>query len=140
MKNLSIAFVLASLVMLAAACGQGTSSSTEKVIKSAPIGNNLTVTLSNKDGVFKHGDEEFTITFKDVSGKPVDVGAVALSFYMPSMGSMAAMTNQTTFTTTNTPGAYHGKAKIDSAGEWQAQVSIDGPAGPGKTSFPVMAQ
>ena len=37
----------------------------------------------------KHGEEEFYLTFKDSSGKPVDVGAVALTFHMPAMGTMA---------------------------------------------------
>ena len=140
MKKLSIIFALASLVLLAAACGQSTSPDTEKVIKSGPVGNNLTVSLSNKDGVLKHGNVEFSVAFKDASGKPVDVGAVALAFYMPAMGTMAAMTNQSTFTTTSTPGVYKGKAMIEAAGEWQVQVSYEGPAGSGKTSFPVTAQ
>jgi hypothetical protein len=56
------------------------------------------------------------------------------------MGTMAAMNDAATFTTTNTPGVYHGKANIEMAGEWQAQVSYEGPAGSAKTSFPVTAQ
>ena len=139
MKKLLLVFALASVVILTA-CGRGSSSDTDKVIKSASVGNNLTVTLSNKNGALKHGGDEFTITFKDASGKPVDVGAVALSFYMPAMGTMAAMTNQSTFTTTNTPGIFQGKAVIETAGEWQVQISYEGPAGTGKTSFPITAQ
>lgn len=140
MKNLAIVFVLASLALLASSCGSGNSTDAGKTIKSAPVGNNMTVTLSNKDGVLKHGDEEFMLTFKDASGKPVDVGAVALSFYMPAMGTMSAMTDPASFTTTSAPGVYRGKAKIESAGEWQVQLSYEGPAGTGKTSFPVLAQ
>lgn len=140
MKKLAIVAIVAGLILVAAACGSGGSSTdTGKVIKSAQAGN-LTVTLSSSDGVLKHGDSEFFLTFKDASGKTVDVGAVALNFYMPQMGTMAAMNDAATFTTTSTPGVYRGKAKIEVGGEWQAQVTYEGPAGNGKTSFPVTAQ
>lgn len=140
MKKIIMATAVAGLLLLAAACGsQGGSTDTGKVIKSAQAGN-LTVTLSNPDGVLKHGDGEFFLTFKDAQGKPVDVGAAALNFYMPQMGTMAAMNDAATLTTTSTPGVYRGKAKIEVGGEWQAQVSYEGPAGSGKTSFPVTAQ
>lgn len=146
MRTILAASLLSALLLLAAACGSGSGPattggvSTGKVIKSAPVGNNLTVELANEDGVLKHGDEEFYLTFKDASGKPVDVGAVALNFYMPGMGTMPVMNDPTTFTTTATPGVYHGKAKIEMAGEWQAQLSYEGPKGTGKTSFPVTVQ
>lgn len=140
MHKLAIIFTLALLTLLAAACGSHSGSDTGKVIKSAPIGNNLTVTLSNKNGALKYGDEEFMLSFTDASGKPVEVGAVALNFYMPAMGTMPVMNDRATFTTTNTPGVYHGKARIEMAGEWQAQISYEGPAGRGQTSFPVTVQ
>jgi hypothetical protein len=139
MKKLAIALSLIGLVTLAVACGSKDVSS-GKVIKSASAGNNLTVSLATSDGVLKHGNTEFTLTFTDSSGKPVDVGAVALTFHMPQMGTMQAMNNPATFTTTDTPGVYRGKANIEMAGEWQAQITYDGPAGRGKASFPVTAQ
>ena len=83
MKRLLIAFVLTGFSLLVVACAQNPGTDTGKVIKSAPVGNNLTVTLSNKDGALKHGDDEFFLSFKDSSGKPVEVGAVALTFQMP---------------------------------------------------------
>ena len=138
-----IGIAVIGVVLIAAACGSktGTSGSvpTGKVIKTAPVGN-LTVTLSNEAGVLKHGNEEFMLAFTDASGKPVDVGAVSLNFHMPQMGSMAAMTDSVTFTTTNTPGVYRGKVNIEGGGEWQAQLAYEGSAGKGKTSFPVNAQ
>jgi hypothetical protein len=139
MKKLAIALSLIGLALLVAACG---SKPTDpgKVIKSAPAGNNLTVALATSDGVLKHGNSEFTLTFADSSGKPVDVGAVALTFHMPQMGSMAEMNNTGTFTTTETPGVYHGKADIEVAGEWQVRVTYEGPKGSGQASFPVTAQ
>lgn len=140
MKRLLIAFVLTAFSLLAVACAQNAGTDTGKVIKSAPVGNSLTVTVSNKDGAIKHGDDEFFLSFKDSSGKPVEVGAVALTFQMPAMGTMSAMNGGATFTTTGTPGVYQGKVKLESAGDWQAQVSYEGPAGKGKTSFTVTAQ
>ena len=138
MSKLIIVVSLATLLFIAAACGSK-SIDTGKVIKSAPVGN-MTVEISSPTGQLKHGGDEFFVTFKDSSGKPVDVGAAALVFHMPAMGSMAVMNDQTTFTTTETPGVYSGKANIEMAGEWQAQVSYEGPAGKGQTSFPVTAQ
>lgn len=140
MKKLAIAFLLVVIVLVAAACGSKGPIDNGKVIKSAPVGNNLTATLSNSNGALKHGDAEFFLTFKDSSGKLVDVGAVALTFQMPAMGTMPAMNNTAAFTTTGTPGMYQGKVKLESAGDWQAQVTYEGSAGKGKTSFTVTTQ
>jgi hypothetical protein len=145
MRKILAVSLLSALALLAAACGPGGTStgggvSTGKVIKSAPVGNNLTAELANEVGALKHGEAEFYLTFKDASGKPVEVGAVAFNFYMPGMGAMPVMNDPTTFTTTSTPGVYRGKAKIEMAGEWQAQLSYEGPKGTGKTSFPVSVQ
>ena len=140
MSKLILVFSLLAVLLFIADCGSKTSTvDTGKVIKSAPIGN-LTVTLSNSSGQLKHGSEEFFITFKDLSGRPVDVGAAALTFHMPQMASMAAMNDPSTLTTTDTPGVYRAKADIEVAGEWQAQVSFEGSAGKGQTSFSVTAQ
>ena len=140
MSKYILAFSLLALLFLVAACGSKTSPvDTGKVIKSVPIGN-LTVTLSSSSGQLKHGADEFFITFKDSSGKPVDVGGAALTFHMPQMASMAPMNDPATLTTTDTPGVYRAKANIEVAGEWQAQVSHEGPAGKGQTSFSVTAQ
>ncbi|MEJ7849528.1 MAG: FixH family protein [Pyrinomonadaceae bacterium] len=141
MSKYILVFSLVVLVVFAAACNSGSGGGAAgKTIKSGPAGNNLTATISNADGVLKKGSQEFTLTFTDASGKPVDVGAAALIFHMPSMGSMAVMNNAATFTTTDTPGVYRGKADIEMAGEWQAQITYEGPAGKGKFSLPVTAQ
>jgi hypothetical protein len=139
MKRILLVFSLSALLLLAVACGSKKGIDTGKAIKSAPVGN-LTVTISNEAGQLKHGGDEFFISFKDSSGKFVDVGSASLTFHMPAMGSMAVMNDQATFTTTDTPGIYRGKANIEMAGEWQAQVAYEGSAGSGKTSFPVTAQ
>jgi hypothetical protein len=147
-KSVILIAIALGVVVIAAACGSKTENSgnvstgsvpTGKVIKAVPVGN-LTATLSNSTGQLKKGDQEVTLSFTDASGKPVDVGAVSLNFHMPQMGSMAAMTDSVTFTTTNTPGVYSGKVNIESGGEWQAQLAYEGPAGTGKTMFSVTAQ
>ena len=139
MKKFVFVFSLIALVLITAACGSKTTD-TEKVIKTAPAGNNLTVALATSDGVLRHGNSEFTLTFNDSSGKPVDVGAVALTFHMPQMGSMAEMNDTATFTTTETAGVYRGKANIEVAGEWQVRITYEGPKGRGQATFPVTAQ
>lgn len=140
MKHPRTLIALIGLAVLLAACASEDGSSTGKVIKSAAAGNNLTVSLATSDAVLKKGDSAFTLSFTDSSSKPVEVGAVALTFHMPQMGTMQAMNAAATFTTTDTPGVYRGKANIDMAGEWQAQITYDGPAGRGQVSFPVTAQ
>ncbi len=139
MIKFAIGLSLTGLLMVSAACGSRTTDA-GKVIKSAPAGNNLTVSLATSDGVLKKGDTEFMLTFKESSGKAVDVGAVALTFHMPQMGTMAEMNAASTFTTTETPGVYRGRANIEMTGEWQVKITYEGPAGRGQASFPITAQ
>lgn len=138
-----LAFLSLVALIIAAACGSKNGSSnsapTGKTIKTAQVGN-LTATLSNNTGQLKQGDQEVTLTFTDSSGKAVDVGAVSLNFHMPAMGSMMAMNDAVTFTTTGTPGVYRGKVNIEVSGEWQGQLAFEGPAGTGKTTFTVTAR
>jgi YtkA-like len=135
--------LLMTVVLIAAACGPRSGSdggvATGKTIKTVTVGN-LTATLSNETGVLKHGNQELMLSFTDSSSKAVEVGAVSLNFRMPQMASMAEMNDGVTFTTTNTPGVYRGKVNIEVAGEWQAQLAYEGPAGSGKTTFNVTAQ
>jgi hypothetical protein len=140
---LAITFALVSVLVMVAACGSKTGSNVAvpsgKTVKAVTVGN-LTATLSNSTGQLKPGNQEILLTFTDSSGKPVDVGAVSLNFHMAQMGSMAAMTDSVTFTTTNTPGVYRGKVNIEVGGEWQGQLAFEGPSGSGKTTFTVTAQ
>jgi hypothetical protein len=126
------------LLIALAACGAGGGVG-DKEIKSGKVGP-LTVTLANSDGVLRHGEQELTVTFKDASGKAVDVGSASLNFYMPAMGTMAAMNDAATLTTTSTPGVYRAKVNVQMQGDWQAQIAYEGPAGTSKGSFPVTAQ
>jgi hypothetical protein len=134
-----IVFMIA--LTFAAACGSGSSTDTSsgKTIAAGPAGN-LTVTLTNSSGVLRKGRQEFTMTFTDASGKTVDVGAAALNFRMAAMGTMAEMNNAATFTTTSTPGVYKGVVDLDMSGEWQAQITYEGPMGKGRANLPITAQ
>ena len=141
MSKLFLVISLTALAFFAFACGSNSNDATAgKTIKSGSAGNNLTVTLSNPNGVLQHGKQEFTLTFTDAAGKPVDVGAAALNFYMPAMGTMAAMNDAATLTTTGTPGVYRGTVDLEMAGEWQAQITYEGAAGKGKANLPITAQ
>ena len=134
-RAITLTLICAALA-LASACG---ASSAAKEIKSGKVGD-LTVTLASADGVLRDGDSELTVTFKDASGKPVDVGSASLNFYMPAMGSMPVMNDPATLTTTSEPGVYRATVKLEMVGEWQAQLAYEGPRGSGKGSFAVTAQ
>lgn len=141
MKTIIALITISTLALFAFSCSSGgNSANSGKPIKSGPAGNGLTVTLSNADGVLRKGAQNFTLTFADAAGKPVDVGAVSLNFFMPAMGSMSAMNTPASFTTTGTKGVYSGKADIEMTGEWQAQITYEGPAGKGKATLPITAQ
>ena len=135
-KSLMLVTIAIGIAVIVAACG---SKSGGTVIKTVTV-DSLTATLSNGTGQLKQGDQEVTLAFTDSSGKAVDVGAVSLNFHMPAMGGMAAMNDAVSFTTTGTPGVYSGKVNIGMAGEWQAQLAYEGPAGKGKTTFSVTAR
>lgn len=131
---------LLAAVALIAACGSDSTETQGKTIANGPAGNSLTATLANADGVLRKGQQEFTLTFTDSSGKTVDVGSVALNYRMAAMGSMAEMNSGATFITTGTPGVYKGKANIEMTGQWQAQITYEGPAGKGAFSLPINAK
>jgi hypothetical protein len=144
MKKTILFITLGTLAVFLAACGSETGSgggaAAGKTIATGPAGNNLTATLSSESGTLKKGRQDFTLTFTDAGGKPVDVGSVGLNYRMAAMGSMAEMNNGSTFKTTSTPGVYSGSVDIEMVGEWQAQITYEGPAGKGAFSLPVVAK
>lgn len=141
-RTLVITTIFLAIALLVAACKPKTESvgrPAGEVVKSTKV-QNLTVTLLTTSGQLKQGNQDFTLAFHDGTGKAIDVGAVSINFHMPAMGSMAAMNDAATFTTTDTPGVYAGKVNIPMAGEWQAQLAYEGSAGNGKTIFSVTAR
>ena len=141
MFRISLTLIVLMSVFLALACSSGGSGADSgKTIKSGTAGNNLTATIANSDGVLRKGKQTFTLTFSDASGKPVEVGSAAVNFHMPAMGTMAVMNNAAALSTTNTPGVYTGNVNLEMAGEWQAQITYEGPAGKGRANLPITAQ
>ena len=138
MKKLISILAMLSISIFAFACS-GNTATGGKTVKTGTV-NNLTVTLATDSGVMKDGDNDFTLTFADASGKPVDVGAVSVNFHMPAMGTMPVMNDPATLTTSGTPGVYKGKVKLEMAGEWQTQIAYEGAGGKGKAVLPIVAQ
>jgi len=139
-KNIVITVSVAFIALTLAACSRnaGTSSG-EKTIKSTQTGN-LTVTLASSTGEIKSGENDLILLFADSSGKTLDVGAAALKFHMPAMGSMAEMNDSATLTTTSTPGKYNAKVDIEVDGTWEAIVDYQGPQGTGQARMTVQAK
>jgi hypothetical protein len=139
---LGITLLAVATLLVGAACKSKTEGNAKPggdVVKSVNV-ENLTATLLTSTGQIKQGNQEVTLAFSDAAGKSVDVGAVSLNFHMPAMGSMGAMNDAVTFTTTDTPGVYRGKVNVQMAGEWQAQLAYEGAAGKGKATFSVTAR
>ena len=61
--------ILFAFVAFAVGCNSPANTATGKTIATGPAGNNLTATISNADGSFRKGSQEFTLTFADASGK-----------------------------------------------------------------------
>jgi hypothetical protein len=80
------------------------------------------------------------VTFTDSSGKPVEVGAAAVNFHMPAMGTMPVMNDAATLTTSGTGGAYNGTVKLQMSGDWQIQIIYEGSAGKGRVNLPIAVQ
>jgi hypothetical protein len=143
MKNIWVRMPMLSLaaVVLAAACSsRGDDVASGMTIQSGSGGNGLTVTLANSGGLLRRGSQDFTLKFSDASGKPVDVGAAAVTFHMPAMGTMPAMNTTATLVTTDTPGIYRGTVDLAMAGAWQARIVYEGAAGSGEATLPITAQ
>ena len=134
--------ILFSLIALAAAAcgGAGTTAGGDmKKIIDKKVSDNLTVTLSNPEGKLKNGEQDIMLTFTDGAGKPVEIKAAALNFNMPAMGSMAEMNDAAQLNTTQTPGQFRGKVKLQMAGDWIAQISYEGKE-TGKTTINMRAE
>ncbi|HLG13293.1 MAG TPA: FixH family protein [Blastocatellia bacterium] len=132
----ALAITIAAL--LAVAC-DNTASSGEKTISSTKTAD-LTITLASATGQLKSGDNELMLSFADSSGALVDVGAASLKFHMPPMASMAEMNSSAALTTTDTPGKYRARVKIDMGGSWEARISYEGPHGTGQATMSVIAK
>ena len=110
---------------------------TGKAIGAAKAGD-LTVTLTNPQGQFKDGDNDFTVAFRNTAGQPVDTGAITMFIDMPGMPpTMPYMKNNVRLVTTNTPGIYQATVHLEMGGTWNTHIAYKGSAGEGKMEFPV---
>jgi len=95
--------------------------------------NDLTVQLSSPGGQLKNGDNDVLIEFRDSGGQLVDVGTVKFeaNMNMPGMQMHEAAKIQSA----GMPGRYRAKIKVGMAGDWNANLSYDGPHGHGETTI-----
>ena len=108
-----------------------------KVISTSKAGD-LTVTLTNPQGQFKDGDNDFTVEFRNTAGQPVDTGAITMFIDMPAMPpTMPYMKNNVKLVTTNTPGIYQATVHLEMGGTWNAHIAYKGSAGEGKGEFSI---
>jgi YtkA-like len=100
--------------------------------------NDLTVRVSNRDGHLRQGDNETTIEFRDAKARLLDVGKVNLQID----SNLPATQNprDVVVERTATRGLYRAKIQVDMSGDWNMQISYDGPHGKGETTFPVPAE
>ena len=98
--------------------------------------NGLLVNFYHTGGSLGLSENEVLIEFRDSSsGSPVDVGTVkfALDMNMPGM----VMHSGATVAPAGRTGLYRAEIKPEMAGDWTAQLTYDGPHGPGDVSFTV---
>lgn len=136
--RISNCYLLAFVFLFGISCGSGLS--VGKPIKTGDAGNGLTVSINSRDGVLRDGENRLYLIFRDSKGDTVDVEAASLNFHMPAMGTMPVMNDAATLTTTNEPGVYDAKVRLQMGGEWLAQIAYEGSAGKGKIILPMSAQ
>jgi hypothetical protein len=134
---ISLAIAISLVILLA--CDGARSSTAEKTIKSTKSGD-TTIALSSASGEIKSGENDLSLSFTDASGKPVDVPAASLKFYMPAMGAMAEMNEVATLTTTDSPGKFKVRVNIEAGGSWEAMISFQGSHGTEHATMSVTAK
>ena len=133
--GLLTAFFLSLTISCTPAGDSDTAAIPGKPIHSAQAGG-LTVTIASQSEALKSGRNEVILAFTDASGKPADVSTPSLQLQMPAMGSMPAMSHSATVSRTGT-GRYAAPVEISMAGQWEAVVTFEGPAGQARATMPV---
>jgi YtkA-like protein len=133
---------IAGFLLMLAACGRpgpSNPSSNDKIIKSTRSGD-ITISLASASGEIRSGENELMLSFTDASGKPIDMPAASLKFYMPAMGAMAEMNEVAALTTTGTPGNFQARVNVEVPGTWEAMVSFQGPRGTEQATISINAK
>ena len=100
--------------------------------------NDLTVSVSDRDGKLHQGDNETTIEFRDAKARLLDVGKVNLQIDSNMPGTQ--IHRDVVVERTATRGLYRAKIQVDMSGDWNMKISYDGPHGKGETTFSVPAE
>lgn len=111
-----------------------------KTIISGSAGNGMTVSLANSDGLVHPGEQDFTMTFFDSTGKVANLTSATLNFHIEPFGSTPAQDVKANFIDTGVPGSFHGKANLIRVGEWDVQITYDGPAGKGTCNLLIVVK
>jgi len=138
-RTIVISIAIAIFFVSLTACGGSGSPGSEKTIKSTKSGD-TTISLLSASGEIKSGENDLTLSFADAAGKPLDVPAASLKFYMPAMGAMAEMNDVATLTTTDTPGKFKVRVAIEVGGSWEAMISFQGARGTEHATMSVNAK
>jgi tetratricopeptide (TPR) repeat protein len=100
--------------------------------------NDLTLSVSDRDGKLHQGDNETTIEFRDAKARLLDVGKVNLQIDSNMPGTQ--IHRDVVVERTATRGLYRAKIQIDTSADWNMKISYDGPHGKGETTFAVPAE
>ena len=138
-RTILMSFAIAISFVILPACSSTSSPGAEKTIKSTKSGD-TTIVLSSASSEIKSGENDLTLSFTNAAGKPVDVPAASLKFYMPAMGAMAEMNEVATLTTTGTPGKFKVRVNIEVGGSWEAMISFQGSRGTEQATMSVTAK
>lgn len=99
-----------------------------------------TVELLAPGGKLTSGENDLTVAIREGSGQPADVKAQGIRFFMPQMGTMAAMSAESALTPTDRPGVFAGRVDLSMKGTWQTTVTFQDAAGIHRASFSIQAQ
>lgn len=122
-----------ALVLGLSACGGGP----QPVATTQAAGK--TIVLSAPGGKLVSGENDLRLSFEE-GGQPADVQAQSVRFFMPPMGTMAAMSAEAPLKPTGEPGVFEGRVDLSMKGTWQTTVTFQDQAGPQQATFNIQAQ
>jgi hypothetical protein len=99
---------------------------------------NLTANLFTAEGHLGPAGNDVFVEFRDAGGKLVDVGDV--SFELSLSGPAAIVHSVFKALRTSAPGQYRVNVRPQIAGEWEAKLSITGPAMRAEARFQVVVK
>lgn len=138
MNKTTIAATLMVSVVSLSGCAGGGGGGSQPVQTVQSAGQR--VTLSTSTGKLSEGKNDLTVSFTDAAGNPMEVQAQSVRFFMPAMGTMAAMSAEASLQSTDKPGVYRGTVELPMDGTWQTTITYRDEAGPRRVAFNVRAR